>query len=85
MSTKHKLIIMNTFISSQFGYCPLMWMCHSRALNIKINRIHERDPFGVWLSENLLLLPVEMYKTYNLSSNLMLDIFKVALHLLGFF
>ena len=42
MSTKQKLLIMNAFISSQFGYCPLIWMCHSRALNTRINRIHER-------------------------------------------
>ena len=25
-----------------FGYCPLIWMFHSRTLNNKINRIHER-------------------------------------------
>ena len=33
---------MNAFISSQFSYCPLIWMCHSRSLNSRINRIHER-------------------------------------------
>ena len=27
---------------SQFNYCPLTWMCHSRAKNNKINRLHER-------------------------------------------
>ena len=31
-----------SFIESQFGYCPLIWMFHSRGLNNKINRIHER-------------------------------------------
>ena len=35
-------LIMKSFISSQFGYCPMIWMNHSRALNNKINRIHER-------------------------------------------
>ena len=35
-------IIMKSFIESQFGYCPLIWMFHSRGLNKKINRIHER-------------------------------------------
>ena len=25
-----------------FAYCPLAWMFHSRELNHKINRIHER-------------------------------------------
>ena len=33
---------MKAFITSQFGYCPLIWMFHSRALNNKINSIHER-------------------------------------------
>ena len=41
MSTKQKQLIMNAFISSQFGYCPLIWMSHSRALNTRISRIHE--------------------------------------------
>ena len=27
---------------SQFSYCPLVWMCHSRTLNNKINKLHER-------------------------------------------
>ena len=29
-------------ISSQFNYCPLIWMCHSRSCNARINKIHER-------------------------------------------
>ena len=33
---------MNAFFNSQFNYCPVIWMCHSRALNNKINRLHER-------------------------------------------
>ena len=27
---------------SQFNYCPLVWMCHSRGLNNNINHIHKR-------------------------------------------
>ena len=27
---------------SQFNYCPLVWMCHSRGLNNKISNIHKR-------------------------------------------
>ena len=34
---------MNAFFKSQFSYCPLVWMCHSRANNNKINRLHERS------------------------------------------
>ena len=33
---------MKAFITSQFSYCPLIWMFHSRSLNNKINRIHEQ-------------------------------------------
>ena len=33
---------MKAFIESQFQYCPLIWMFHSRNLNNKINRLHER-------------------------------------------
>ena len=33
---------MNVFIFSQVGYCPLVWMCHSRKLNNRINNIHKR-------------------------------------------
>ena len=35
-------ILMKAFIESQFGYCPLIWMFHSRTLNNRINRLHER-------------------------------------------
>ena len=37
-----RIAVMKSFIESQFGYCPLIWMFHSRGLNNKINRIHER-------------------------------------------
>ena len=33
---------MKSFINSQFQYCPLAWMFHSRKLNTKINKLHER-------------------------------------------
>ena len=34
-------VLMNAFFKSQFSYCPIVWMCHSRANNGKINRLHE--------------------------------------------
>ena len=42
MSAKQRRIIIKAFINSQFGYCPLVWMFHSRKLNKRINKIHER-------------------------------------------
>ena len=35
-------ILTNSFFRSHFNYCPLIWMCHSRTNNRKINRLHER-------------------------------------------
>ena len=34
--------IANSFVTSHFCYCPLVWMFHSQRLNNCINRIHER-------------------------------------------
>ena len=42
MDTNKRKILMKSFITSQFGYCPLIWMFHSRQLNGRINRLHER-------------------------------------------
>ena len=42
MNLPKSRIIMKSFITSQFGYCPLIRMFHSRTLNNKINSIHER-------------------------------------------
>ena len=39
--TKRKLL-MNSFFASHFDYCPLVWMCHHRTINNKINRLHEK-------------------------------------------
>ena len=40
--SKNKLrLIMNALFSSQFGYCPLVWMFHNRRHNNKINPLHE--------------------------------------------
>jgi len=43
MNFEKRRLIMKAFISSQFGYCPLVWMFHSRELNNRVNRIHERS------------------------------------------
>ena len=42
LSKRKRKLIINAFFKSQFSYCPLSWMFHSRALNNKINRLHER-------------------------------------------
>ena len=52
MNFEKKRTIMNAFIISQLGYCPLAWMFHSRKLNCRINRIHERALRIVYDDEN---------------------------------
>ena len=34
--------LMKTLVKSQFNYCPLIWMFHSRRLDNKINNVHEK-------------------------------------------
>ena len=31
-------------MESQFKYCPIVWIFHSRRTNKKINKLHERAP-----------------------------------------
>ena len=37
---------MNLFFTSQFNefilHCPIIWMCNSKTVNNKINKLHER-------------------------------------------
>ena len=42
MFTNQAQLLMRSFIMTQFSYCPLIWMCHSRKINIQINKLHER-------------------------------------------
>ena len=42
-SFKQKGILMNIFVESQFGYCPLIWMFHSRKVNSEINDLQEQS------------------------------------------
>ena len=42
MSLSKNKKLVNSFFNSQFNYCPLIWMLHSRIINNKINRLHER-------------------------------------------
>ena len=42
MDFNKKRLLVNAFFMSHFSYCPLIWMCHNRTKNNKINRTHER-------------------------------------------
>ena len=42
MNIGKRRLLMNSFFASQLKYCHLVWMCHHRSVNNKINRLHER-------------------------------------------
>ena len=42
MSLDKRKMLLTAFIESQFSYCLLIWMFHSRTLNNKINILHEK-------------------------------------------
>ena len=42
MGLDKRKMLLRAFIESQFSDCPLIWMFHSRTLNNKINRLHEK-------------------------------------------
>ena len=42
MNIHKRRMTMKAFFASEFGYCPLVWMFHSRKLNSRINKLHER-------------------------------------------
>ena len=41
MSTNQRQLLMRSFTMSQFSYCRLTWMCHSRNINNQINKLYE--------------------------------------------
>ena len=42
MELPKRRILMNVFFTAQFNYCHVVWMSHSRFLNNKVSRLHER-------------------------------------------
>ena len=40
--TKKRSLLLNAFFVSKFSYFLLAWMCHSRTLLNRINKLHER-------------------------------------------
>ena len=42
MDFAKRRLLVNAFFYSQFNYSQLVWMCHNRTNNNKINRLHER-------------------------------------------
>ena len=41
LSFNKRRTLFKLFLESQFKYCPIVWMFHSRRINNKIDRLHE--------------------------------------------
>ena len=54
LSSDKLKLLMKSFITSQFNYCPLAWMFHNRTLNNKINKLHERALRLVYKNDNCI-------------------------------
>ena len=42
LSTDQKLTLLNSYVMSQFNYCPTVWMFHGKVVSHRIKRIHKR-------------------------------------------
>ena len=73
---------MKACIASEFGYCPLVWMFHSRKLNNQVNKLHERALRIVYqdYASSFMELLVKDYSTTVHKRNIQLlatELFKV--------
>ena len=53
MSLEKRRVLVKSFFESQFEYCSLLWMCHSRTLNNRINSLHYRALRLIYSEESL--------------------------------
>ena len=68
MNIEKRRTIMKSFVTSQFSYCQLIWMFHSRRVNNKINSIHERA-LRIIYQDNTSTFHELQTKAYSLSIN----------------
>ena len=82
---RQRKLLLNAFITSQFSYAPVVWMFHSRKLNNRINRIHERAIRLVYKdytsSFDELLFKDNYFRIHHLQKlkKLAIEIFKVKM------
>ena len=79
---------MSAFLKAHFNYSSITWMFHSRPLNKKINRLHERclriifnDKVRMSVSihhNSIHSIAIEMYNVVNgISPEIMNDVFQI--------
>ena len=54
VETSKRRVLVNSFITSQFTSCTIIWMFHSRRMRQRINKIHERALRRIYLSDSKL-------------------------------
>ena len=86
VSFQKRKILLKVFPESQFGYCPLTWMFHSRRANSKINHIHERALHVAYKSnassfEEFLELDKSFKIHHRNIRSLAIELFKIKYHL----
>ena len=66
VGTSKRRVLVNFFItSSQVSYCPLIWMCHNRRMEHRVNKIHERDLRLIYPSHSKLTFKELLDKNKN--------------------
>ena len=68
MNISQRKLIANAFIMSQFSYFPLIWMFHNRAMEHRINRIHQRTPRLIYPNQHQLTFKKHLEKKPRLSA-----------------
>ena len=53
MSSEKRRTLFKAFVVSQFNYCPLVWMFHTKELNSRINSLHEKALRLIYQNRNL--------------------------------
>ena len=86
MSTEKRRLIFKVFIISQFSYCPLVWMFHTKQLNNRINSLHEKTLRVTYQDRNssfteLLNLHKSVFIHYRCIKYLLTGIYKVKIDL----
>ena len=79
MPQKKLKITMKVFVSPQVTYCPLIWMFHSRQINYKINKRHERA-LKIFYKDQISSFE-ELFSKTNLSQKSIKEIFSLSPHI----
>ena len=87
VETSKRRVLVNSFITSQFSYYPLIWMFHNRRIEHRVNKIHERAFRLIYLSDSKLTFKELLDKKKTVSTHqknllvLATEIFKAKLNI----